>query len=297
MASSHEADKPPPTLYSIAKSLAAGGLAGGVYVFPCPCLYIFLRESLTEAQEPSWSCTCRSRTAVAPLERLKILMQVQGNDKVYTGMWQVWCLGRLWTCNSPNSALRNAAELPYWMDSSQWANTSYNFLYLFLKWNRLRLVLHLNQSVVQGFKHMTQAGGLREWFKGNGTNCIRIIPNSAVKFVTYEQLTRYAMKLLWTCRFLCVQCPQCCMPWTICSSYYHPETYRCAQVAQDAALNALFLGASSLAVGACTHSSLATYVQWSLWYRGCSRICWCQDCLHSSFLAVCMRRYSWPLGC
>ena len=31
----------------------------------------------------------RSRTAVAPLERLKILMQVQGNDKVYTGVWQV----------------------------------------------------------------------------------------------------------------------------------------------------------------------------------------------------------------
>lgn len=33
---------------------------------------------------------CRSRTAVAPLERLKILMQVQGNDKIYKGVWQVW---------------------------------------------------------------------------------------------------------------------------------------------------------------------------------------------------------------
>ena len=32
---------------------------------------------------------CRSRTAVAPLERLKILMQVQGNQKMYTGVWQV----------------------------------------------------------------------------------------------------------------------------------------------------------------------------------------------------------------
>ena len=26
---------------------------------------------------------------MAPLERLKILMQVQGNTKVYTGVWQV----------------------------------------------------------------------------------------------------------------------------------------------------------------------------------------------------------------
>jgi hypothetical protein len=34
---------------------------------------------------------CRSRTAVAPIERLKILMQVQGNEKVYTNMWQARC--------------------------------------------------------------------------------------------------------------------------------------------------------------------------------------------------------------
>lgn len=32
---------------------------------------------------------CRSRTAVAPLERLKILMQVQGNERIYRGVWQV----------------------------------------------------------------------------------------------------------------------------------------------------------------------------------------------------------------
>lgn len=34
------------------------------------------------------SC-CRSRTSVAPLERLKILMQIQGNEKQYTGVVQV----------------------------------------------------------------------------------------------------------------------------------------------------------------------------------------------------------------
>jgi solute carrier family 25 phosphate transporter 23/24/25/41 len=63
------------------------------------------------------------------LERLKILMQVQGNEKVYTGVWQ-------------------------------------------------------------GMSHMWRGDGLRGLFKGNGLNCIRIIPNSAIKFLTYEQLTR-----------------------------------------------------------------------------------------------------------
>lgn len=67
----------------------------------------------------------RSRTAVAPLERLKILMQVQGNERVYTGVWQ-------------------------------------------------------------GLARMAQKEGLRGMFKGNGTNCARIIPNSAVKFLSYE---------------------------------------------------------------------------------------------------------------
>ena len=76
--------------------------------------------------------TCRrSRTAVAPLERLKILMQVQGNQKVYTGVWQ-------------------------------------------------------------GLKHMARTEGVRGMMKGNLANCIRIVPNSAVKFLTYEQLSRRA---------------------------------------------------------------------------------------------------------
>ena len=71
----------------------------------------------------------RSRTAVAPLERLKILMQVQGNVKVYTGVWQ-------------------------------------------------------------GLKHMMATEGARGMMKGNLANCIRIVPNSAMKFLAYEQLSR-----------------------------------------------------------------------------------------------------------
>eukprot|EP00798_Chlamydomonas_sp_ICE-L_P008579 gene8579-34015_t len=91
---------PRPSWSCIAKSLFAGGIAGGL-----------------------------SRTAVAPLERLKILMQVQGNDKIYKSTWQ-------------------------------------------------------------GLVQMAKAGGMREMMRGNGANCIRIIPNSAVKFLTYEHISR-----------------------------------------------------------------------------------------------------------
>jgi hypothetical protein len=37
---------------------------------------------------------------------------------------------------------------------------------------------------------MAKTEGVRGMMKGNWTNCVRIIPNSAMKFFTYEQLTR-----------------------------------------------------------------------------------------------------------
>ncbi|XP_050376850.1 mitochondrial adenine nucleotide transporter ADNT1-like [Argentina anserina] len=92
-------------LLSIAKSLVAGGVAGGV-----------------------------SRTAVAPLERLKILLQVQ----------------------NPHS----------------------------IKYN----------GTVQGLKYIWRTEGFRGLFKGNGTNCARIVPNSAVKFFSYEEASK---GILW----------------------------------------------------------------------------------------------------
>lgn len=47
-----------------------------------------------------------------------------------------------------------------------------------------------NLNPTQGLMHMWKTDGMRGMFKGNGTNCVRIIPNSAVKFLTYEQLSR-----------------------------------------------------------------------------------------------------------
>ncbi|VVA89656.1 unnamed protein product [Arabis nemorensis] len=92
---------PSQAIISICKSLIAGGIAGGV-----------------------------SRTAVAPLERMKILLQVQN---------------------------------PH--------NIKYN-------------------GTVQGLKYIWRTEGFRGLFKGNGTNCARIVPNSAVKFFSYEQASK-----------------------------------------------------------------------------------------------------------
>ncbi|XVE58013.1 hypothetical protein DITRI_Ditri04bG0136200 [Diplodiscus trichospermus] len=92
---------PSHAFLSICKSLVAGGVAGGV-----------------------------SRTAVAPLERLKILLQVQN---------------------------------PH--------NIKYN-------------------GTIQGLKYIWKTEGFRGMFKGNGTNCARIIPNSAMKFFSYEEASK-----------------------------------------------------------------------------------------------------------
>lgn len=96
------------TVLSVCKSLIAGGVAGGV-----------------------------SRTAVAPLERLKILLQVQNP-----------------------------------------LNPKYN-------------------GTVQGLRYIWTHEGIPGFFKGNGANCARIIPNSAVKFYSYEQASR---AILWLYR-------------------------------------------------------------------------------------------------
>ncbi|KAF8844745.1 mitochondrial carrier [Paxillus ammoniavirescens] len=72
-----------------------------------------------------------SRTIVSPLERLKIIQQVQprGSDGQYKGVWR--SLVRMWN--------------------------------------------------EEGFKG---------YMRGNGINCLRIVPYSAVQFTTYEQLKR-----------------------------------------------------------------------------------------------------------
>ena len=49
----------------------------------------------------------------------------------------------------------------------------------------------MTHTSMQGLKYMSKEEGIRGMFRGNWTNCVRIIPNSAVKFLTYEQLSRW----------------------------------------------------------------------------------------------------------
>lgn len=45
-------------------------------------------------------------------------------------------------------------------------------------------------GTIQGLKYIWRTEGFRGMFKGNGTNCARIVPNSAVKFFSYEEASK-----------------------------------------------------------------------------------------------------------
>ncbi|KAG6725576.1 hypothetical protein I3842_02G039200 [Carya illinoinensis] len=50
-------------------------------------------------------------------------------------------------------------------------------------------------GTIQGLKYIWRTEGFRGLFKGNGTNCARIVPNSAVKFFSYEQASKGILRL------------------------------------------------------------------------------------------------------
>ncbi|KAH6897661.1 mitochondrial carrier domain-containing protein [Coprinopsis sp. MPI-PUGE-AT-0042] len=98
---------------------------------PAEKTFFFLSPQVASYFVAGGCAGAASRTVVSPLERLKIIQQVQprGSSSEYKGVWR--SLVRMW-----------------------------------------------------------QEEGFRGFMRGNGINCIRIVPYSAVQFTTYEQLKK-----------------------------------------------------------------------------------------------------------
>lgn len=65
-------------------------------------------------------------------------------------------------------------------------------------------------GTIQGLKYIWRTEGFRGLFKGNGTNCARIVPNSAVKFFSYEEASKYVyLKISNLIGWIGIQCLNC----------------------------------------------------------------------------------------
>ena len=92
-----------------------------------------------------------SRTATAPLDRLKVYLIAQTTNK-----------------KAATEAVKEGAPI--------------------------QAVKHLGQPLIDAFKELWRAGGVRSLFAGNGLNVVKVMPESAIKFGAYEASKRALAK-------------------------------------------------------------------------------------------------------
>ena len=64
--------------------------------------------------------------------------------------------------------------------------------------DRLKVIMQAQtegkMSIFQGFKGIYREGGVKSFFRGNGTNVVKIIPETAIKFLMYDKIKSLVCK-------------------------------------------------------------------------------------------------------
>lgn len=109
-----------------------------------------------------------SRTGTAPLDRLKVFMQVKEvQEKRHGGVNRCAC----------DTVVLSTPVFTLQVHSS--------------KANRIGLI--------GGFRQMIVEGGLTSLWRGNGINVLKIAPETAIKFMAYEQVGNCTFKTRCSC--------------------------------------------------------------------------------------------------
>lgn len=67
--------------------------------------------------------------------------------------------------------------------------------------DRIKIFLQVRGSEFNGlrhcFLHMIQEGGVKSMWRGNGINVLKIAPENALKFMTYDQVNKFFLLFIF----------------------------------------------------------------------------------------------------